>query len=400
MAERQRLGGKKLHRERGVSKDPRYNSPNRGQRWEGFPTGRWWGVKSQGATRGTAREDAAQELIANMSRGDIGPGSSPRSIKAHEWEPKEISELLKKSGVRVLTNEKGLDIAIHPLSMRRVPASALFKDLYDIHMASAEDSFLGAIDNKHITRENVGLINDVELLKSVPSSSLYRGDYSKEGATLADAVETLRGGGDPRFDTGARVAAPMRQAEVDIDVGQEMGRTRLNKIKGERVGVGRPSLGKARSIGAGIREADAAIARRVAAAGLRGAKTAGMAGLGALGSMPADIALRAMGRPDDMTVAEDYRQDEALAADVLGLAQRSEMPVYSLSPERRAAAMMAIRSGRTGLRPPPVKGEIQDAITEAELQFLREELADQGNPTVSRPRYEVDKAAPRTTELK
>tara|TARA_R110002020_G_C16263817_1_gene770660 strand:+ start:79 stop:1281 length:1203 start_codon:yes stop_codon:yes gene_type:complete len=400
MAERQRLGGRKLHRERGVSKDPRYNSPNRARRSEEFPTRRSSDFYARrGITRGTAREDAAQEMIANMSRGDIGPGSR-LPTKAHDWEPKEISELLKKSGVRVLTNENGLDIAIHPLSMRRVPASALFKDLYEIHMASGEDNYLGAIDNKYITKENVGLINDVELLKSVPSSSLYRGDYSKEGATLADAVEILRGGGNPDLNTGARVAVPMRQAEVATDVGQEMGRTRLNEIKGERIGVGRPSIGKARAVGAGIREADSAIARRVAAAGLRGAKTAGMAGLGALGSMPADIALRAMGRPDDMTVAEDYRQDEALAADVLGFAQRSEMPVYSLSPERKAAAMMAIRSGRSGLRPPPVDGVMQDAITDEEIQFLLRDMADPGNPTVSRPRYEAPKAAPRSNELK
>ena len=388
MAERQRLGGKKLHRERGVSKDPRYNSPNRARRSESF-------FYSNGITRGTAREDAAQEIIANMSRSGTGPDarsyasldpSQTRRLPFNEWSAEDISALLKKSGVRVMTNERGLDIAIHPLSMRRVPASALFKDLYEIHLATGRDNWLGAIDEGHIKEVEVDLIGDVGL--------------KSKGDTLKGAVEVLRGGGNPDMDSGARVAAQMRQAEVATDVGQEMGRTRLNEIKGERIGVGRPSIGKARAVGAGIREADSAIARRVAAAGLRGAKTAGMAGLGALGSMPADIALRAMGRPDDMTVAEDYRQDEALVAGALNLPRRDEMRVYSLPPERRAAAMMALRSGLEGLRPPPVKGVIQDAITEAELQFLREELADPGNPTVSRPRYEAPKAASRTTELK
>ena len=153
-------------------------------------------------------------------------------------------------------------------------------------------------------------------------------------------------------------------------------------------------------IKAGIGKADTAANRRLAATALRGTGRLAGGALGLAGSVPADIALRSMNRPDDMTVVEDYRGDEQMVTGALGLPQREDFPATSLSPARRRAAMMSIRSGREDLRPPPVDGEMQDAITQQEIDFLLREMASPGNPTVDRPRYEAPKAAPRSSELK
>ena len=141
------------------------------------------------------------------------------------------------------------------------------------------------------------------------------------------------------------------------------------------------------------RLAPKALATGVAAKLMMGgaAKAAGLPGVGEV--------IEVAGREDPSL--QQFFRDESLFSEenitgALGLPQRSQMPVHSLSPSRREAAMHAIKTGRTGLR----SGFDEPPITDEEIQFLLRDMADPGNPTVSRPRYEAPKAAPRSNELK
>lgn len=318
-----------------------------------------------------ARVQGAQDVISKMGVGServFGPGEA-------RW-------LLNKAGIEVINvpgpsgSANRAPMAIHPFTGRRVPAVVL---------ASEIDNIADTLDLQYGVRNRSGpgsRFNEAaEALRTgaIPSevrSAGWPDDVMK--GRMRGAIEGPRGeAADTHLKRGLKDFAHNQRVAADI--------ADPSVMEGMRKGIDR---------------ADKSDARRLAATALRGTGRLAGGALGLAGSMPADIALRAMGRPDDMTVTEDYRQDEALAADVLGLAQRSEMPVYSLSPERKAAAMMAIRSGRSGLRPPPADGVMQDAITDEEIQFLLRDMADPGNPTVSRPRYEAPKAAPRSNELK
>jgi hypothetical protein len=294
--------------------------------------------------------------------------------------------LLKNSGIKLIRPQgEGAMIgdaamAIHPVTGRRVPAVAL---------ASEIDSLVGIFEHRYSGNYDIEFKEAAEALRTgkLPGGAEWAAMIKSSGempaepwarSTMQDALNQARGdAADTHLKRNLRNFKQRQRVAADI--------ADPSVMEGMRKGIDR---------------ADKSAARRLAATALRG--TRGLAGgaLGLLGSMPADIALRAMDRPDDMTVAEDYLQDEALVADALNLPRRDEMPVFGISPERRAAAMMAIRSGRTGLRPPPVDGVIQDAITDEEIQFALRDMADPGNPTVSRPRYEAPKAASRTTELK
>lgn len=318
------------------------------------------------------RVQAAQAAIGNIR---TGLGFSDTAAE----------NLLREAGIQVSSVPGRGPMAIHPLTGRRVSAVALASEIDSIakefpDMGSLRDNF----------RLAAGTLKTGELPPEVVARMAFDDDVG-----LAETLDREYAASEQRR---------LSQEAIDRTRGEaadtHLKRNLRNFRQRQRVAADIADPSVMEGLRKGIDKADKSAARRLAATALRG--TRGLAGgaLGLAGSMPADIALRAMGRPDDMTVAEDYRQDEALAADVLGLAQRSEMPVFSISPERRAAAMMAIRSGRTGLRPPPVDGVIQDAITDEEIQFVLRDMADPGNPTVSRPRYEAPKAASRTTELK
>ena len=312
------------------------------------------------------RVQAAQAAIGNMR---TGPGFSDAAAE----------NLLRSAGIQVKRVTGQAPMAIHPLTGRRVSAVAL---------ASEIDSIASAFPDTASPQARFKLAAEALRTGDIPNEVIGRRAFS-DSVSLEEAASRQQ-----RLSQEAIEQARGEAADTHLK------RNLRNFKQRQRVAADIADPSVMEGMRKGIDKADKAAVRRLAATALRG--TRGLAGgaLGLVGSTPADIALRAMGRPDDMTVTEDYRQDEALAADVLGLAQRSEMPVFSISPERRAAAMMAIRSGRTGLRPPPVDGVIQDAITDEEIQFVLRDMADPGNPTVSRPRYEVDKAAPRTTELK
>ena len=262
-------------------------------------------------------------------------------------------------------------MALHPLTKRRVPAEVLLEELVEAAIDVPEEwhkhgRFLdrkaarsllepsGVTDPENLRRAiEVG----TERLKKGYSTPSER-HYPTGGATgylRADAADTHLKRNLKGFAQRQRVSADIADPSV------------MQRIK------------------AGIGSADSAATRRTAAGIMRGTGRLAGGALGLAGSLPADIALRAMGRPDDMTVTEDYRGDEQMITEALGLAERGGMPVTSLTPARRRAAMQSIRSGRKGLRPPHVEGEMQEAITDEEIQFLLREMADPGIPTASRP---------------
>lgn len=343
------------------------------------------------------RVQAAQRSIAEMP-GGAAP-SSPLSVYAlgRQTAADSAASILRQHGIKVIDDVRGPEgygmgkMALHPFTGRRVPAEVLLEELVEAAIDVPEEWHK---DGRFLDREAARSllepsgVTDPENLRralEVGTERLKKG--SKPFERLAETED---------FRALETATDRMRADAADTHLKRNL----RNFRQRQRVAADIADPSVMEGIRKGIDKADKSAARRLAATALRG--TRGLAGgaLGLLGSMPADIALRAMGRPDDMTVAEDYRQDEALVADMLGLAQRSEMPVFSISPERRAAAMMAIRSGRTGLRPPPVDGVMQDAITDEEIQFVLRDMADPGNPTVSRPRYSAPKPAPRTKELK
>ena len=343
------------------------------------------------------RVQAAQRVIAEMP-GGAAP-SSPLSVYAlgRQTAADDAANILRQHGIKIIDDVRGPGshgmgkMAFHPLTKRIVPAEVLLEELVEAAIDVPEEW------HKH------GRFLDREAARSLLEPS---GATDPENLRRAIEVGTERlkkgsgsweriPGTEMPFDPSSATAT-MRAAAAATHLKKNL---RSFKQR-QRVAADIADPSVMEGMRKGIDRADKSTARRLAATALRGTGRLAGGALGLAGSMPAEIALRAMGRPDDMTVTEDYRQDEALAADVLGLAQRSEMPVYSLSPERKAAAMMAIRSGRSGLRPPPVDGVIQDAITDEEIQFLLRDMADPGNPTVSRPRYEAPKAAPRSNELK
>jgi len=329
------------------------------------------------------RVQAAQRAIAEMP-GGAAPGV-PFSVYAlgrRTFRPAEddAAGILKQHGIKVIDDVRGPrgygmgKMALHPFTGRRVPAEVLLEQLVEAAIDVPEEWHKhGAYLDREGARsllEPSGVTDPENLRRAIEvgTERLKKGSSPSEPANTA--TDRMRAdAADTHLKKNLRGFKQRQRLAADIDDPSAIQRIRK-----------------------GIARADRASARRLAATALQGARGLAGGALGLAGSMPAEIALRAMGRPDDMTVAEDYRQDEALAADMLGLAQRSEMPVFSISPERRAAAMMAIKSGRRGLRPPPVNGTIQDAITDEEIQFVLREMADPGNPKVSRPRHEAPKA--------
>ena len=313
------------------------------------------------------RVQAAQGAIQDI-------GSNPENAFTH----REAVNRLEGAGIPT----KG-KMAIHPLTGRRVLATKLALEI-DWLADTLDIEDWGGIDqhrfNSAAKTLKSGKISGAAGLPPVPP-----GDWMTDAEVgswreraYRPAIEEMRGGAaDTHLKRNLRGFAQRQRVSADI--------ADPSVMEGMR---------------GGVQKADRSATRKLAAGVMRGTGRLAGGALGLAGSLPADIALRAMGRPDDMTVTEDYRGDEQMITEALGLAERGGMPVTSLTPARRRAAMQSIRSGREGLRPPHVEGEMQEAITDEEIQFLLREMADPGIPTANRPRHEAPKAAPRTKAMK
>lgn len=310
------------------------------------------------------RVQAAQGAIGGIQ---TGPGFSDTAAE----------NLLRSAGIQVNSVPGQAPMAIHPLTGRRVSAVALASEIDGIASAFPD---IGSLQAKFKLAAEA--LRTGELPPEVNARGAFDADMG-----IVDRHKLSRGVKD-------KAVGAIEQARGEAaDTHLKRSLRGLKQRQRVSADIANPSV--MQRMRSGIASADSAMARRAAAGIMRGTGRLAGGALGLAGSVPADIALRSMNRPDDMTVVEDYRGDEQMVTGALGLPQREDFPATSLSPARRRAAMMSIRSGREDLRPPPVDGEMQDAITQQEIDFLLREMASPGNPTVDRPRYEAPREAPR-----
>ncbi len=295
------------------------------------------------------RADAARELAMSpreSSRALLGKPDR-RVVDDALRDVMEKARQLEGAGMRIIesSTDPNLLMAVHPSSGRRVPVNALWTQLGEI----------------------------------IP-------DPFGRGVSVEDIPDALMS-----LDTGkgrfADAVVPFREAEIERHLALDLkGKAQESRIKSHSRN---PST--LRGIREGVELADKAAFRRIAAQGL---KRAGSAALGAATGMGADFAIEVAGR-EDPSVTQHFRDGSLFSEEnvtgVLGLPQRSQMPVTSLPRNRREAAEVAIRTGRSGLRP----GFDEPPITQQEMDFLLREMASPGNPTVDRPRYEAPREAPR-----
>lgn len=301
------------------------------------------------------RVQAAQGAIQDI-------GTNPENAFTH----REAVNRLEGAGIPT----KG-KMAIHPLTGRRVLATKLaleidwLADTLDIEDWAGDEQL--RFNSAAKTLKSGKISRAAGLPPVSPDRWMTDAEIdSWRERSYRPAIEEMRGdAADTHLKRNLRGFAQRQRVSADIADPSVM-----QRIKG------------------GVGKADTAATRRLAAS-VAGKAARGLAGAAALPG--ADFLMEVAGR-EDPSVTQHFRGWE----DTLGASPpRSEMPVYSLPADRRAAAEAAIRTGRTGLRP----GFDEPPITQQEIDFLLREMADPGNPTADRPRYEVPKAAPRTRKM-
>lgn len=193
----------------------------------------------------------------------------------------------------------------------------------------------------------------------------------------ARAPGTTAGKGEARRES-AKILQKQERARMDKAVKREMGSGRkhlLDELELERSYTGKLSPKKAKQL-TKLRSAfQKAVAKHGPKALGIGAGVAGKLLLtGAAKAVPLLTEVSEIAGRKDPSLKKFFRKTEEGVTKTLGLPQRSQMPVHSMSKAREGAANVMLRTGRKNLRP----GFDKPAITKQELEYVKKKKADKG----------------------